>query len=368
MTSDAAKLTLIFLLYNAEEQVDALVDAALRQRHPGYSEQLEWLDVVFMDDCSGDGTLPRLHAALQAAGAPCNYRIIPNERNLGLSSTLNKVFNLIRTPYGLTCHLDVLFGRDDYAARMLLLMEAHPKAGAITGQPAIPAAAKISTAEKLNMICNLMDILPSQSEEALVPVGFAEGRCDIFRVEAVRKAGLWDTTLRSSGEDQILALRMRQNGYEIYQAPHLPYHLSVSGEQNSIWKLLKHTHLFGRTQPYILLSDRTALASSAGRSSGSNRQSRLILRASHLAGTVALLILIAGAFMGVPVWLWCFPLFAVALLKAFLFRRHLNAVPLKGTEVLFFLAFVPLQDVYYTAGLLQGLWSYARGSSGRIIR
>ena len=120
----------------------------------------------------------------------------------------------------------------------------------ITGKPALPAAGtQLPFAEKLNVIANLMDVLPDDSVEELVPVGFAEGRCDVFRVEALRAVGFYDTHLRVSGEDQVLAAKLRGAGWEIWQAPKLVYHLSVSGEQDSVAKLVRHQRLFGRTDP-----------------------------------------------------------------------------------------------------------------------
>ena len=137
---------------------------------------------------------------------------------------------------------------------MLDLIEAHPRAAAITGQPELPPGARLPFAEKLNVVANLMDIFPADTAKELVPVGFAEGRCDVFRVEALRQVGLYDTQLRVSGEDQVLAAKLREKGYEIYQAPRLVYHLSVSAEQDSVAKILRHQRLFGRTTPYIVLA------------------------------------------------------------------------------------------------------------------
>ena len=368
MVQSSVKITLIVLLYNAQETVEALVDAALAQCHPFFPRQSDWLDIVFMDDSSRDATLTLLDRALERAGHPSHIRTVANERNIGLSGVLNKAFGLTRTPYGLTCHLDVLFGRSDYVAQMLALMEAHPEAGAITGQPQISPKAKISTAEKFNIIANLMDIFPGERTDTLIPVGFAEGRCDVFRLEALRKAGFWDTTLRVSGEDQILAARMREQGYEIYQAPWLFYYLSVSGEQNSICKLLKHAHLFGRTQPYILLSSKKSLAGVTGETSGANRQARLLLRASHLLGSFAWFVAVIGLCMGLPAYGWALPLLGVVVFKGMLFRRHVAEVSMGLREILFFLVFFPLQDICYTAGLVQGIWSYFRSAKGCAIR
>lgn len=358
LTSGAIPATLIFLLYNAEDTVEALVEAACRQRHPRYRNQAEWLDVVFIDDCSADATITRLGIALAKAGSPLHFRIIANEKNLGLAGTLNKVFQLIKTPYGLTCHVDVVFGRDDYVAEMLALMESNPQAGAITGKPEIPAKGKISAAEKINIICNLMDVLPAEEGEDLVPVGFAEGRCDMFRVESLKKVGFWDTSLRASGEDQILAARMRQEGYELYQAPKLPYFLSVSTEQNSLAKLLKHAHLFGRTQPYILLTQNNA----GSGITGANRKARTIFRLSHVLGTASYLLILPWLLFGLPAWIWLLPLSSTVCVKAYLFRKHLRLMRLAWNEWLLFVLFVPLQDICYATGLVQGVWNYVRVS------
>ena len=49
--------------------------------------------------------------------------------------------------------------------------------------------------------------------------------------------GFYDTHLRVAGEDQVLVARLRERGYEVYQAPRLVYHLSVSGGQDTVRKL-----------------------------------------------------------------------------------------------------------------------------------
>lgn len=355
-----AKVSIIVLLYNAGERVDALVESVINQRDPAHEAQSDWLDILFMDDCSRDDTHQRLQNALVRIGSPGHIKVVRNERNLGLSQTLNKAFSIITTPYGLTCHLDVLFGQDDYVTRMVSLMDTTPRAAVITGQPTIPAAADMPLAEKFNIIANMMDVLPPDTREALIPVGFAEGRCDMFRVEGLKKVGFWDTTLFASGEDQILAARLRQHGYELFQAPSLKYILSVSEEQNSLKKLLRHAHLFGRTQPYIFVSSRRALAGGTGASAGENRQSRLMLRATHLAGAIFYCITIVTVTLGLSPWVPLVGITGVFLFKGFLLRRYLRVLPLKLREFCILMLFVPLQDLCYTAGIVQGVWSCFR--------
>ena len=282
------RITVAFLLYNAAGEVGALLQGLVRQAHPAFPRQSDWLEAVFVDDASGDGTAEAAARALAGIGSPSHYRLVVHPRNLGLAETLNETFRLAPTPFVLTCHLDCRFGSDAYVASMLDLIEAHPRAAAITGQPELPPGARLPFAEKLNVVANLMDIFPADTAKELVPVGFAEGRCDVFRVEALRAGGTLRHALRVSGEDQVLAAKLREKGYEVYQAPRLAYHLSVSAEQDSVGKILRHQRLFGRTTPYIVLAVPGSRDGLVGPNAGANRSRRALLRATQLAASAVL--------------------------------------------------------------------------------
>ena len=355
------RLTVAFLLYNASRDVEELVEALDRQRHPAFERQSGWLEAVFVDDASRDGTAETARRALAARGGPPHVRLVVHETNLGLARTLNELIAAARTPFVLTCHLDCRFGRDDYAAAMLGLMERRPEAAAITGQPVLPPASTLSFAEKLNVVANLMDVLPVDAKEELVPVGFAEGRCDVFRVEALRAVGGYDTHLRVSGEDQVLAARLREKGFTIYQAPQLTYELSVSGEQDSISKLLRHQWLFGRTTPYIVLAVPGSTAGFVGPQAGSNRTRRALLRLTQLLGTVVWPLVLVGLVAGWPAWAWAAPLGLVAVTKLALQARHVALVRFSAGQLLRYALLQPLLDLAYAAGILEGLGRLALG-------
>ena len=355
-----SKITVVYLLYNAERTVAALVDSIRAQRHPDHASQADWLEVIFMDDCSRDATAARLDAALQAAGRPAHFRVVRNEKNLGLSATLNKAFSLVRTPLVLTCHCDCFYGTPEYVATMARLLETNPRVGAITGQPALPAPdqrASIPTAEKINLISNLMDIFPSEPPAPgveLVPVGFAEGRCDAFRMEALARVGFYDTGLRVAGEYQVLASRMRAEGYEVCQAPRLAYELRVSDEQDTVTKLMRHEFKFGKVHPYILFLHSGTSSGVVGSRAGGNRQARTLLRAVQILCTFGYFWPFVGWALGLD-WTICLaPLFFAKLAKGALFRRHLAEIPLRFREWIQLSLAQPLLDVSYTVGLAAG--------------
>jgi cellulose synthase/poly-beta-1,6-N-acetylglucosamine synthase-like glycosyltransferase len=223
--------------------------------------------------------------------------------------------------------------------------------------------APLPFAEKLNVVTNLMDIFPRESAEELVPVGFAEGRCDVFRIEALQAVGFYDTHLRVAGEDQILAARLREKGYEVYQAPRLAYHLSVSGEQDSVGKLVRHQRLFGRVHPYIIFGVQGTRSGIMGQSAGANRIRRALLRLTQVASSGAYLLVAVALLAGWPTWLSAAALGLVVVAKIILFGRHLRAVRLDPLELAAFFLLQPALDLSYTVGLVQGLWLLARGDA-----
>ena len=357
----APRVTVVFLLYNAAGEVRELVEALARQRHPDVALQSGWLDALFVDDASSDGTLDAVKLALAAAGDPAHYRVVAHARNLGLAGTLNEVFAEARAPFVLTCHLDCRFGRDDYVASMLELIEKTKHAAATTGQPRLPPSSLLPFEEKLNVVANLMDVLPQARADELVPVGFAEGRCDVFRVAALRGVGLYDTHLRVSGEDQVLAARLRAKGYELFQAPRLEYQLSVSAEQDSVGKLIAHQRLFGRTTPYIVLAVPGSLAGLVGRHAGANRERRSLLRASQLASCAAYALAALAWPLGWPGAWALSALGLVAAVKLVLFARHARAVRFSPGELFAFVLLQPVLDAAYAVGIVEGLLQLALG-------
>lgn len=354
------RVTVVFLLYRSPGVAAALVESLSRQAHPGFARQADWLEALFMDDGSGDGTADAVERALAAAGSPAHCRLVSNPSNLGLAGTLNRAFALARAPFVLTCHLDCRFGSERYVAEMLRLVEARPRAAAITGKPAVASGVDLPFAEKLNVIANLMDVLPDDSSEDLVPVGFAEGRCDVFRVEALRSVGFYETHLRVSGEDQVLAAKLRAAGWEILQAPRLVYHLSVSGEQDSVAKIVRHQRLFGRTDPYILFAVPGTHAGLLGARAGRNRLRRALLRGSQVAASL-LYALVFAALVAGRGGIAGLALAAVVVPRVLLYRRHAVAVRLHPLEAARLVLVQPLLDLAFTGGVIEGFWYLARG-------
>jgi GT2 family glycosyltransferase len=345
----------VFLLYQAADAVADLVAALGRQRPPAGADPGRWLEAIFNDDASTDGTAERLEAELAAARLSFPVRVLRSEENLGLSQSLNRVLASVETEYVLTCHLDCRFAFDDYVAGMVDLLDRHPDVGVVSGQPVADVDRGLSRAEKVYLTANLMDVFPDGDGE-LEPVGFAEGRCDGFRLDVLRETGFYDTTVRRAGEDQVLAARIRAAGYRVCRAPGLRYYLSVSSSQDSLMKLVRHAYLFGRVTPYLVLANRGTLAGVAGAEAGCNRTLRATLRACQLAGAAAWLALGAAVMtrrLRAPA---VTAVVATNAIKSTLFLRYVRELRFDAGDLGSLAAVQPALDVAYGAGIAKGLW------------
>lgn len=366
----APLITVIVTLYDSERAVPELVEMLLAQRHPDFAAQEDWLRAVFVDDCSRDATLDVLEAALAARGRPPHVRVLPHSENLGLSASLNEALRGVETEYVLTCQCDCRFGSDTYVADMLSLLEGRPDAAAITGQP--EANQPIPLKEKINLVENIQDILPYgrarrvDERRDLAYTGFAEGRADGFRVEAMRSAGYYDTALRISGEDQVLSGRFRELGYNVYQAPGLTYTLSLSSQQDTIRGMLRKQYTWGKTHPYILFRAHETLSGVIGKRAGSNRRLRVLLRTSQVVATVGYLTLpfavaASGYSLGAAI------LSGIVVMKVLIFQKHARRVRMNVLQVGLLAMLQPAFDFAYTFGLARGLFALAKRTPGEQI-
>lgn len=349
------EVTVIFPLYRAEDSVPGLVRGIARQRPGAGADARSWLKAIFIDNASPDSTVDVLERCLADAALPFEVAVVRNEENLGLARSFNRALRMVDTDVVLTCHADCRFGSDDYVARAVELLRAHPDVAVVSGQPVADVEGGISRVEKVYLAANLMDIFPDGDSPELVPLGFAEGRCDAFRMEAVRAAGFYDIGLRRAGEDQIMSARLRRLGWRVCKAPALQFYLSVSSDQDSLLKLVRHAELFGRVTPYLLMNGRGTVKGMAGRTAGRNRTSRSALRAFQLAGAAGWIafalgliarrrrtpgaLLLAGSLAG----------------KAALSARHRRDLGFDGQDTAALVLLQPMLDVAYAAGVARGM-------------
>lgn len=103
--------------YNNEDTIKETMDSVLRQTWTN-------LELVVVDDCSGDGTLAIVRAMAQEDS---RIRVYENEHNLGMAGNWNRCLELCRGEYlKLLCADDLI--HETLIAREVKLMEENPEA------------------------------------------------------------------------------------------------------------------------------------------------------------------------------------------------------------------------------------------------
>lgn len=354
-------VTIILPVYRAAEEAEGLVETVLSQVPPNGEGSLR---AVFMDN---GGTADALRTALDRRGNPPHVEVVENPENLGYGGSLNRALEMASTPFVVTCHSDVRFGSDDYVREMVRLLSEHDDVAAVTGLPIIEDPAHLTRVEQVYLVAMQMDVDPPDGDDDLVTVGFAEGRCDGFRLEAVRAAGMYDRRLGAAGEDQVLSGRLRELGYRVCQAPALRYRLSLSSMQDSLAKLVRLHRRFGRVGPYLVLHNPSTRAGLLGPQAGRNRSQRMLMRLTNIGGTVAYGAL-ASALVGQRRRTEAIALVAgVGLVKATLLRPQVKAVQPSPSAVLVVGALQPAFDVAFCVGIIEGLLALRQDDGERKI-
>ncbi len=264
----APRVTVVFLLYNAAAEVAELVESLRAPAPPCVRAPVGLARGALrrrrLERRDGRGREARARGGRRPCRTTGWSRIA---RNLGLAGTLNEVF--AAGARAVRAHVPPrlpLRERRTTSPRCSSSIERHPHAAAITGQPRLQPSGRAAVRREAQRRREPDGRGPDVRTSAeLVPVGFAEGRCDVFRVEALRGVGLYDTHLRVSGEDQVLAARLRASGLRDLPgaAARVPA-LGVGGAGQRRQAASRHQRLFGRTTPYIVLAVPGSLAGLVG--------------------------------------------------------------------------------------------------------
>ncbi|HVN74515.1 MAG TPA: glycosyltransferase [Methanoregula sp.] len=120
------RITMIMSAYNEEKVIGDRVRNLMECTYPK-----ELYEIIFIDDCSSDQTLPRARAALEKSGI--SHRIIANSERMGTNRSYNHAMKLARYPVIVTTDADVFFERDALSLLMARLA-GDEKIAAVTGE------------------------------------------------------------------------------------------------------------------------------------------------------------------------------------------------------------------------------------------
>jgi poly-beta-1,6-N-acetyl-D-glucosamine synthase len=118
-------VTMIMSAYNEESVVAERVRNLVQCHYPK-----ECLEIIFIDDCSGDNTLSRAKTCLEQSGF--THTIIANTERLGTNRSYNHAMKLAQYPIIVTTDADVFFEPDAMNYLIGRLMS-DPAIAAVTG-------------------------------------------------------------------------------------------------------------------------------------------------------------------------------------------------------------------------------------------
>jgi len=185
--------------YNAENTIDKCIESVQKQK---YSEKIE---IIVIDDRSTDNSL-------QVISKYKNIKLIKNEKNLGLASSLNKAIKLSK--YNTLCILwcDCILVNNNWLNEMVKTYNKNKNVGAISSKLIIPK-------EYWNEFSFYDKVILVKDYEVSLKNKQKEGRPSLFNKKLLFKMGLYDDkTFRIAGEDTDLIWKIKEHDYKVINA------------------------------------------------------------------------------------------------------------------------------------------------------
>lgn len=337
------KILALIPAYNSAEYVEKAIKSLLQQDYPD-------LRILVMDDCSSDGTPAVAHGYGQ------RVEIARNHCNLGFFGSLNQGLALARDEDFVLVHQDDVELIDgDYLSRALEHFNG-PNVGVVCGQATNFSRKRLSLDKRVFSRLCAYDYV----ETAVAQATFTFVKADLFRMSALRYIGgfSYEAPYHQGlvQEDQIIAQKLRENGYLLIKDPSLRYQLDYARTEG-LWGFLLKEAGAGKDLGIAIGS---GMIDANPKGSGENRVKRNF-RWSQIITVTAFIASLLLIIWSIPVGIGA-ALTVIILRSADLNRRAYGFLP---SERLYFIGFGLLFDVVAGVqiyiGIMLGIFSRLRG-------
>ena len=203
MQAKPISVTVGLCVKNAQSTVSRAVDSLVHQTFPA-----ENVEVIVVDGNSQDNTLEIIKNGLQQA--PFNVKILSENSGLGIARQI--VVNKASGKYIVWLDADMILPAD-YLENQVLFMEKYSNVG-IAGAKYNVNMGNGLAADLENIVYAVDSVFKQRAEAS--KFGYlpgAEGA--IYRVNAVRQVGGFDTRINGAAEDTEMAYRVKAHGWDL---------------------------------------------------------------------------------------------------------------------------------------------------------
>jgi glycosyltransferase involved in cell wall biosynthesis len=194
------KVTIGLCVRNAEATIRQAIDSILNQDF-----QHELMELIIVDDYSKDRTLYIVKNRIK--NSEIKSRIFCEKKGLGHARQI--VVDNAQGDFIIWVDADMILPRD-FVKKQVLFMERNPRVGIAKG--------KYGMQKRNNLVATLEDIefaLTFRCEGETNSQSLGTSGC-IYRVEAIRKVGGFDPSIKGAGEDTDVENRIRSAGWSLY--------------------------------------------------------------------------------------------------------------------------------------------------------
>jgi glycosyltransferase involved in cell wall biosynthesis len=229
------KVTIGLCVRNSENLIKEAIKSVIGQDYPH-----EFMEVIFVDDGSEDGTLSVIESYVQKMDM--STKVFHQEWK-GLGPARNVIVNNADGKYILWVDGDMMLSMD-FVRKQVMFMEKNPKVGIGKGRYGMYVQANLlETLENMEFMATNF-----RRRGKVQPIPLGTGG-SIYRVEAIRQVDGFDQNITGSGEDYDAEYRVRAAGWFLEEITSAVFYERRRKTWNSLWN---EYFWHGRSGPYLL--------------------------------------------------------------------------------------------------------------------
>ncbi len=201
------EVSIIIPAYNEEDTIKQTLESVAKMDYPEYS-----LDVYIVNDGSTDKTKSVIEKFIKNKA---NFSLVSHD-NMGKAASMNKVLNMINTPYFLCLDADSYVEPNSLKEIMTHFLTNDTGNLAIV-TPAMKVWSPKNWLQKIQRFEYIVMLLFARLASHMDSLYVAPGPFSVYKTKVIKELGGFNTTTLT--EDQEIAYRVQEHHYQIKHCP-----------------------------------------------------------------------------------------------------------------------------------------------------